>query len=151
MSAYFLDASALVKRYLPEQGTRWVHTLTQSVTEIVIAQISPVEIYSALSRNYHDGKISLPLLQRFRTVMMRHLADRYDVVAVSDSIIQIALDLQERHRLRAYDAIQLATALAVNTRIESAGQTIVFVAADDRLLAAAHAEGLTTDNPNNYS
>lgn len=151
MSAYFLDASALVKRYLPEQGTRWVHTLTQSATEIVIAQISPVEIYSALSRNYHDGKISLPLLQRFRTVVMRHLADRYDVVAVSDSIIQIALDLQERHRLRAYDAVQLATALAVHARLEAAGQTIVFVAADDRLLAAAHAEGLTTDNPNNYS
>jgi predicted nucleic acid-binding protein len=52
--------------------------------------------------------------------------------------------------LRAYDSIQLATALEVYARLVSAGQTLNFIAADTRLLQAALAAGLPTDNPNNH-
>jgi predicted nucleic acid-binding protein len=57
--------------------------------------------------------------------------------------------LLERHPLRAYDAIQLASALIANDALLTAGfAPLIVLAADDRLLDAAQAEGLMTDNPN---
>ena len=106
MSTYFLDTSALVKRYLPEPGTRWIRGITQaqSGNDITIVQITPIEVYSAISRNYHDGRLTSHVLRGFRRLLMQHLRDEYNVLMVTDTIVQQALDLQERHRLRAYDA-----------------------------------------------
>jgi predicted nucleic acid-binding protein len=59
------------------------------------------------------------------------------------------LDSLERHPLRAYDALQLASALESDTRLVGAGLApLVFVTADTRLLAAASAEGLAIEDPN---
>lgn len=49
-----------------------------------------------------------------------------------------------------YDAVHLACALALNEPLVDSGQPpLIFVAADEDLLAAA-AEGLATDNPNDH-
>jgi len=48
--------------------------------------------------------------------------------------------------LRGYDAVQLAAALATAVL-----PGLVFVAADDDLLAAAHAEGLAAENHNQHA
>lgn len=153
MSILFFDTSALAKRYVPEQGTRWVRTQTASSSgnDIVIAKVTPVEFYSAISRQYHDGVIDLTRLQAFRRLFLYHLQNQYLVMEVSTNVITHALNLQESHRLRAYDAIQLASALEVNTRLTATGNPFTFVAADNRLLLAANAVGLKTDNPNNYA
>ncbi len=152
MSTFFFDSSALAKRYMPETGTTWVrsHTSTAAQHDIVIARISPVELLSAFARQYHDGQIDLAILQAFRRLMMRHVQNQYHVLTLSNAIVRRALTLHETHRLRAYDSVQLASALELSTRLTSAGRTLAFVAADVRLLQAAAAEGLTTDNPNNY-
>jgi hypothetical protein len=71
-------------------------------------------------------------------------------MALNSAIIQRALNLHEAHRLRAYDAVQLASALELQQRANTIGDTITFIASDIRLLQAASASGLTTDNPNNY-
>lgn len=53
--------------------------------------------------------------------------------------------------MRAYDALHLASAPEVHLRLTSAGlPPLTFLAADDRLLGAATAEGLPVDNPNRY-
>ena len=47
---------------------------------------------------------------------------------------------------------RLASALIIDQALVAAGLSpLVFVAADDRLLIAAQAEGLPTDNPNLHS
>jgi uncharacterized protein len=57
--------------------------------------------------------------------------------------------LTQRHRLRGYDAAQLATALAVDHALSAASLPgIIFVSADTDLIAAARAEGLPSDDPN---
>jgi predicted nucleic acid-binding protein len=57
--------------------------------------------------------------------------------------------LFQRHPLRAYDAIQLASASIVNQALMAHGlPTLIFVTADDRLIAAARGEGVTAENPN---
>jgi hypothetical protein len=64
-------------------------------------------------------------------------------------VIEEAGQLLERQPLRAYDAVQLASALvAARTLADGGVAQPVFLTADDRLLALAEAEGLSTDNPN---
>lgn len=57
---YFLDTSALVKRYVLETGTDWILNLTDvsAGNNIAIAQISWVEVLSALSRRRREGTLS---------------------------------------------------------------------------------------------
>lgn len=152
MSILFFDSSALAKRYMPETGTNWVRQQTDLTTgnEIAIAQITPVELYSAAARQYHDSQINLANLQEFRNLLIRHVQNQYHLVALSDSIVMRALSLHETHRLRAYDSIQLASALELNTRLSVIEQTLTFVAADVRLLESAASEGLGVDNPDHH-
>lgn len=86
VTAYFLDSSALLKRYIPETGTNWIQSLTVN-----------------------------------------------------------------RHPLRAYDAVQLASALCILPEISQLDTaTFTFLTADNRLIAVAQAENLKSDNPNNH-
>jgi predicted nucleic acid-binding protein len=73
-------------------------------------------------------------------------------VELSPVVIATARQLLDRHPLRAYDAVQLASALISNQALASAGLAPpVFLSSDDRLLNVANAEGLNTDNPNLHS
>jgi uncharacterized protein len=57
----------------------------------------------------------------------------------------------ERHSLRAYDAVHLATALSVHRWLVEKGEMgLTFLSADDRLNYAAAAAGLAVDNPNEH-
>jgi uncharacterized protein len=51
-TAYFVDSSGLVKRYVREGGTGWVRRLTRRnpSTVIYIARITAVEVTSAVAR-----------------------------------------------------------------------------------------------------
>ena len=67
---------------------------------------------------------------------------------ISNRIIKAAQDLTCAQNLRAYDAVQLATALYAVNALKS--PRLIFVTADARLEAAAIAEGMLTDNPLNH-
>jgi predicted nucleic acid-binding protein len=152
MSYYLLDSSALVKRYMPETGTIWLRQLVKpdAGKVIVIASITGVETMSAISRHYHDGNISLDTLQLFRQQLEYHIQTQYNVLDLSQSILTRAMHLNEKHRLRAYDSVQLSSALELHQRAIRMSVPMNFIAADKRLLEAAQLEGLTTDNPNHY-
>jgi predicted nucleic acid-binding protein len=153
MSILYFDSSALAKRYMPETGTNWVRkqTARSAGNDVVIAQITPIELYSAIARQYHDSQIDLIRLQEFRSLFMRHVQNQYLVLSLSSAMITRALSLHETYRLRAYDSIQLASALELNRRLAATSQTLTLVAADVRLLQSAASAGLPTDNPDNYA
>ena len=58
-----------------------------------------------------------------------------------------AMDLIETYSLNSVDAIVLCSALNIATELRNVGNTLVLVASDQRLLRAAHTEGLQTFNP----
>jgi len=152
MSQYFLDSSALVKRYMPETGTGWVRQMTASASnnDIYVAQITVVEIQSAIARQFHDGHIDQTTLTLIRSLFERHFQREYLTLGLSASILQRSLDLLSTYRLRAYDATQLGTALELQARATGIGVQVTFVAADNRLLQAAVSEGLQTEDPNQH-
>ena len=61
------------------------------------------------------------------------------------------MTLATKHALRGYDAVQLAAALEANDeRIANELSPLALISADDELNAAAKAEGLTVEDPNDY-
>jgi hypothetical protein len=57
------------------------------------------------------------------------------------------LPLIVAHSINSNDAVTLKSAVAIARRLRRAGDDLVLVASDQRLLRAAHAEGLSTFNP----
>jgi hypothetical protein len=76
-------------------------------------------------------------------------ADEYQLVEITAEVVHRSWLLLEQHSLRAYDAVQLASALLVHETLQAANlPPLTFLAADSRLLASAQTEGLLTASPN---
>ncbi len=153
VNAYFLDSSALVKRYVPETGSAWVQAIADAATGnlLIIARITWVEVLSALARRQREASLSATdvnlIIQKFRF----DLNNQYQVVELDRALVEAAGQLVNQYPLRAYDAIQLASMLRIQPAFATATSTsLVFLSADDRLLIIAQTAGLQTDNPNNY-
>lgn len=151
MTHYFLDSSAVVKRYLPEIGTAWVRRLCDpaSGNTIALSELTVVEVAAALAaRHRAPSGISLRARDNALTLFLQHFAGEYEVTDVSRAILGRAVALTQRQRLRGYDAAQLATGLAAEAALRVAGLPgLTFVAADADLVAAAEREGLAAANP----
>ncbi len=147
MVVYFFDSSALVKQYVDEPGSQWVRRVLSQFPPTAIAEITIVEVVAALARRWRMGEITAEEYRFAKSVFLEDI--RWTrVVSARRSTVEWATDLIDRHPLRAYDALQLATALELSRALEAEGFSLTFVSADDRLCAAAEHEGLTTVNPN---
>ena len=153
MAVYYMESSALVKRYVTETGTDWVRSLALPAAgnTLFIAQITGVEVVAAIALRARRGATSsaeaAAVAANFRLDFVRG----YYAVPLTLAIITQAMDLTEKHGLRAYDATQLSTALQVQSECRTNGTPEpVFVSADVQLNAAATSEGLAVDNPNSH-
>jgi predicted nucleic acid-binding protein len=153
MAAYFFDTSALINRHVRETGTAWVRTLTQPRAShtIYLASITAVEVCSAITRRQRGGSLSAAQAGAILGHFRRHLSTRYIVRDLTPPILSDATILARKHGLRAYDAVQLATAMVVDRRHRAQGAgPFTLVSADRELNAAAAAEGLSVDDPNSH-
>jgi uncharacterized protein len=152
MADYFFDTSALVKCHVTETGGSWVRSLVHAKAEhrLYIARITAVEVYAAITRRQFSGDLSTAqagaILGHFR-----HLAQRYRVIELTPALLDNAMIITRKHRLRAYDSVQLAVALEVQRLHQEAGLApVTLISADQDLNAAATAEGLSVDDPNSH-
>lgn len=143
---FYLDSSALVKRYIPEPGTEWVRHVA-ATSSVAMAEFGIVEVAAALARRARMGDLDPELYEDLLEMFLQDV-EGYSVLSPTRNTVHLAVDLTRRHPLRAYDALQLATALELSRALEAEGFSLTFVSADDRLCAAAEHEGLTTVNPN---
>lgn len=152
MAVYFVDTSALAKRYVNEIGTRWVRgwVRREAGNSIIIAELAMVEMFSVIARRELQQDISLSSATRRRQAFLYHSLHDYEVIQINNKIFIQSRDLVTKYvhfGLRSLDAIQLACALTARNVI---GQPIDFVSADAKLLQAAIAEGFAIDDPNLY-
>lgn len=151
MADYFLDTSALVKRHVTETGSGWVRSLAvaKAAHTLYIARITAVEVVSAITRRQHGRHLSAAQAGAMIGHFRRHLAQRYYVLELTPAIFDEAMLVARKHRLRAYDAVQLAVALDLHLLHQKAGfGPMTFISADGKLNEAATAEGLVVENPN---
>jgi predicted nucleic acid-binding protein len=137
----FADSSALVKLYADEIGSAEV----AEHTHLVVSQLARVEVPAALWRKQRMGELAASdagvLVADFEADYFGDVdsAPRFSVISVTAAIMDAAARLLGVHGLRAYDAMQLASALAVADVVP---EGIDFLAYDRGLTAAAAAEGL---------
>lgn len=117
---------------------------------IVVAEITRVDVAAALAAR-HRASAGVTRDERDRLVglLLQHFDTEYQIALMNTMTVSCTVVLTQNHRLRGYDAVQLATGLNVNTQYLAAGlPNLTFIAADDDFVAAAQAERLTADNPN---
>ncbi|HMV49858.1 MAG TPA: type II toxin-antitoxin system VapC family toxin [Blastocatellia bacterium] len=151
MPIYYADTSVLVKRHVPEVGSAWVRALFKpsAANTIITAQLRLTELYSALNRRVREQSITPLRYQRIASIIGFVWKAQYEVITLTDGLVNETRFLLERHPLRAYDAVQLASAMQARTAALAIGTAApIFLSADKQLLSAAQAEGFVTDDPN---
>lgn len=153
MAAYYFDSSALVKYYVNEVGSNWVETIIDAhpPNEIVVAQITGVEVIAALARRALSGMASAAAASTAIQAFRSDFQAKYTVLSLTPQLFEEAMNLAELHRLRGYDAMQLAVAVDFETEMTASGVgPLTLISADNDLNQAAQAEGLLTDDPNQH-
>jgi uncharacterized protein len=150
LSLYFLDSSALVKRYVTEIGSEWIKSVADPSARhtLIVARITWVETISAFARLKRENTLLETDLDLTIRTFQFDWHTQYQIVEVDAFLTQLAGKLLLNYPLRAYDSIQLAAALKLLPAIRHSSTPYTFVTADDRLLSAAQAEGLQVCNPN---
>lgn len=151
MGAYFLDSSALVKRYVRERGTGFVREIIDpdSGNEIYISRITGAEVVAAIARRGRIGDLEKEEVDRAVRQFRVEFERLYRVVEITPEVICRAMDLALRYGLRGYDAVQLASALEVRmVRAEMLMGELVLVSSDSELNEAAEEEGMRVEDPN---
>ena len=129
-----------MKLYADEAG----HEDIRVLTALAIAELARVEVPAALWRKQRMGELSASdarlLTADFEADYFGTDAEppRFAVVAAGGSLLDEAAKLCASHGLRAHDAVQLSTALAVRRADETCE---AFAAFDRSLRTAAAAEG----------
>lgn len=153
MAAYYLDTSALVKRYTRERGSPWVTRLLarRASHDLYTVRLTGPEAIAALTRKVRTGELTAADAARSNRAFRRHWRRRLLIVEVAEATAERAMDLAERRGLRGYDAVHLAAALVVAEAQRRAGRPpLTFVSADTNQRQAAAAEGLLVEDPNAY-
>jgi uncharacterized protein len=132
----YLDTSALVKLLINEDGTDSVLAAVERADQLATSHITYVETHAALARMRAGGRLSAAA-HRGRAKAFAMLWSDTAIVAADTDVINRAAQLADRHVLRGYDAVQLASALELSDRESS-----VFASWDDDLNAAALRERL---------
>ena len=150
MVAYYLDASAAVKGYVAERGSRRMLQLLEEGPDhdLYLSRIGTVEVAAALFRRATAGGTQPGEVSSAMSRLREDIQDLYRIVEFSVATAEQAIKVAERHRLRAYDCLQLATALLLQEqRVHFELTPLVLVSSDAELNAAAEGEGLSVEDP----
>lgn len=149
MSNFFVDTSALAKRYLLEGGSTWVTNWIEpsAGNVIIIADTTTIEMFSLLTRRVREGSLTLVDMASLQADVLFHAEHEYIVALLDQKVLIQARELVNRYPLRTLDAIQLASAVYALGILQ---EPITFVSGDQNLLTYAQAEGFVIENPNRY-
>lgn len=146
MPVYYLESSALFKRYRTEKGTDVVNAIFAGRTDadvLATSQLVTVEMESAAAR----GLKGRALNRQAHGAMLRSFAEDLGniiVLPLTGPAILEAAQVARQWALRALDAMHVATAM----RVRQATQVrIVLVAADREIIQVGKATGFDVLDP----
>jgi predicted nucleic acid-binding protein len=134
----YLDASALVKRYVAEAGSAEVGAAVSQAATTGTSLVSRAEVAAALGKavrvNALTQEEAFSVLQVFRS-------DWVDLVRIqlTEVVVARADSLAWDHGLRGYDAVQLASALAWQ---DALGEQVTMATFDKDLWTVVESVGL---------
>ncbi len=134
----YLDTSALVKLYVEEQGRAALVRAAGDAEVVATSMVAYVEARAAFARRRREGVLAPADYRR----SVRDLGkdwSRYLRLEVTETLVLAAGRIAGRYRLRAYDAVHLASALLMQSQ---AGR-VIFACFDTGLNRAARRAGLS--------
>jgi len=134
----YLDTSSLVKLYVPEVGSAVMKRLVEITEVLATSHLAYVEARAAFARKRRERGLTP---KDYRTVLQDFEDDweSYFIVDVSNALVKLAGQLAEKHALRGYDAIHLASAVTMRQQTD---RPVAFSCFDSRLSTAGRREGL---------
>jgi predicted nucleic acid-binding protein len=134
----YLDASALVKLYIAERGSRETIALTAQGEMVATSIVSRAEVAAALAKAVRVDLVTEHVARRAQRAFDRDWQDLLRV-PVTEALVDRARTLAWSHALRGYDAVQLASALMWQ---ESIGLEVIVGTFDRQLWTAAQEAGM---------
>jgi predicted nucleic acid-binding protein len=130
----YLDTSSLVKLYVRETGSEEVDGLLHEAEIAATSVLAFPEACAALARRRRESSLTAIGHRRARAALDE---DWPQILAleVGDALARSAGQLAERHRLRGFDALHLASYLTIVR--EFSGEDVRFSSADEALVRAA--------------
>jgi predicted nucleic acid-binding protein len=129
----YLDASALVKRYILEKFSEDVNSWIDAADMVVTSLLTRVEVAAAISRAGRMKLISTPealaALHQFRSEW-----ESFYRLQITESTVVRGDTLAVEYNLRGYDATHLACALMWQ---ETLGILVTLASFDNQLIEAA--------------
>jgi predicted nucleic acid-binding protein len=142
MNNYFIDTSALFKRYIPEQGTEQLDIIFKQAGTFYISDITIIEVISNLKgKNEIAGELDIDFYAKIKREFFNDIAQGNIQTSgvLSETIIK-AISLIDKSYLTPLDSIQMAAALQLNFEQGD----IVFVCSDKKLAKLAEKYGMET-------
>jgi uncharacterized protein len=139
----YLDASALVKRYVVEAGSEAVAQLLTEAKAVGTATISFVEVVAALGKALRLGGLDRQEAEAARGAFRTDWPDLMRL-PVTPPLLDRAADLAWQLGLRGYDAVQLAAAVSWQEALET---PITLATFDRQLWQASRQVGLPVFPP----
>jgi predicted nucleic acid-binding protein len=135
----YLDASAIVKRYLAEAGSPSVDRLVVQASVLGTSLVSRVEVAAAIAR---AARMNALLAAEAEKALKTFRAQWADLIAtpVTQSLVARADSLAWDYGLRGYDAVHLASALLWH---EALSEPVTLATFDRELWVAGQVVGLT--------
>jgi predicted nucleic acid-binding protein len=134
----YLETSDLVKLYAEEPDSNEIAGRVQAADIVATSILSYAEARAALSRKFREKGIDKNEYKRVKNELETDW-EHYFVLNLNNNLVKSAGDLAEKHALRGFDALHLASALEIK-RLTSL--PVTFSSSDARLRAAAQDEGL---------
>jgi predicted nucleic acid-binding protein len=130
----YADTSSLVKLYVDEPGSDRVLRLVDQAEIVGTSVVAYAEARAALARRRREKSLTRDAHQQMKAAFEADWP-RLMTLEVAEPLARRAGELAERHRLRGFDAIHLASYLTLGE--EFPDDEVRFTAADRALEAAA--------------
>jgi uncharacterized protein len=134
----YLDTSSMVKLYVEEDESVKVESLVRSSEILATSIVAYAEARAAFARRFREGAFTSREHKRIKEFFDKDWSS-YLILTITDDMIKLAGNLAEKHALRGFDSIHLASALTLKREISS---TITFSCFDDNLQKAYDRESI---------
>ncbi len=149
MIYYYLDSSAIVKRYIREQGSQFIaDIITKPDCHFSTVSISKTEVISALSKRYREKELSDDDYGAVLDRVLLDFDDEYSIIPASQELVSLSARLAQVYPLKGYDCIQLSAAISLKTRLKDFNVRTVLISSDSQVCNAAADEGFEVIDPN---
>jgi len=150
MRRYLFGASALSKRYVAEAGSDKIVRLMDSLAtdRFICVALGVGEVIATINRRVNERRMTRGAGDKAFSDVTHEVLQNPDFLKLPmpDEVVVPAFAYIRRHNLNTTDAVVLHAALKIQDTLPRK-DSLVVVAADERLVRAAKAEGLETLDP----